>query len=97
MLLRSAALVALPLGVGFLMGGMWSEIRVFYEVFPVFFLLAYVNLLDGLGFEVRVRPDQQGGAILANRRMADLAWLTGATSVGGMAVAVVYVGLSAKF
>jgi len=96
-LLRASALVALPLAVGFLKGGMWGEIRVFYEVFPVFFLLGYVTALETLGLPVSVRPDQHGGPILANRRATELAWIAAGLAIGGLAIAVVYVGLSTRF
>jgi hypothetical protein len=97
LLLRSAALMTLPLFVGYLIGGYWREIRVFYEVFPVFFLLGYATALELLGIEVRVRAGQQGGPILRNRLSAELSWIVLAASVGALAMTIVYFALAKAF
>jgi hypothetical protein len=96
-LLRAGALMSLPLCGGFLIGGMWKEIRVFYEVFPIFFLLGYASSLEILGLQVRVRSDQEAGRLLGNRLPPDLGWSLAAVALGVMAMVVVYYGLAKKF
>lgn len=63
-LLRRSSVLALPLAAGYFKGGRWGEVRVFYEVFPLFFLLGYRNLLDLLGHNVKVRAEQRGNVLL---------------------------------
>ena len=97
LLLRAGALIIAPLFAGYVKGGLWGEIRVFYELFPVFFLLGYASSLELLGADVRVRAGQYGGPILWNRRSADWSWVLFAVSVGVFALAVVCVALATNF
>lgn len=56
--IRRASLLVIPLAIGYIWGGMWAEMRVFYEVFPVFSLLAYINVIDLMGHKTSVSSDQ---------------------------------------
>lgn len=47
--LRRSMIVAIPLSIGYLRGGAWGEIRVFYEVFPIVFLLGFHSLSRAAG------------------------------------------------
>jgi hypothetical protein len=51
LLLRAGALLTIPLFIGYVIGGQWGEFRVFYEVYPILFLLAYSTFMRWLGFE----------------------------------------------
>jgi len=52
---RSAIVVMLPLLVSYLFLGIYGEIRVFYEAYPILFLLAFQNGSEALGFPLLER------------------------------------------
>lgn len=55
-LLRRGAIVVLaPLLVSYLFLGIYGEIRVFYEAYPILFLLAFQNTSEAVGFPLRER------------------------------------------
>jgi hypothetical protein len=72
--LRSASLMSLPLLAGYLKSGVWGEVRVFFEVYPFLFLMAYKNVCEILGYPLQVRAGQDGGALLP-RRVTEIGWV----------------------
>jgi len=50
---RSAVSIAVPLLVSYLFLGIYGEIRVFCEAYPILFLLAFQNASEALGFPLR--------------------------------------------
>ena len=65
--------MSLPLLAGYLKSGVWGEVRVFFEVYPFLFLMAYKNLCEILGHPLQVRAGQDGGALLP-RRFTEIGW-----------------------
>jgi len=51
--LRQALAIMPPLALSYLCFGIYGEIRVFYEAFPVLFLLAFHNVAEALGLHLR--------------------------------------------
>lgn len=56
-LLRRGCIVLLPLFAGYLRGGLWGEIRIFYEVFPILAVMAYHSLVSWIGLPLEPRED----------------------------------------
>jgi len=52
-LLRKSLALLIPLGVSYFCFGIYGEIRVFYEAFPVLFLLAFQNAAEACGLRLR--------------------------------------------
>jgi hypothetical protein len=58
----SLALVGVPLLAGSLLYGYVEELRVYFEVYPLLFLLALPSVLEGLGVKVVKLRDTAHGA-----------------------------------
>ncbi len=56
-LLRRGCIVLLPLFAGYLRGGLWGEIRIFYEAFPILSLMAYHSLVSWTGLPLETEQD----------------------------------------
>lgn len=56
--LRKSSLIVLPLFALYLTMGLWGEVRVFYEVFPIFFLLAFHTIAEILDWKIKVIKPQ---------------------------------------
>jgi hypothetical protein len=54
-LLRQALVVLIPLLATYVLFGIYGEIRVFYEAYPLLFLLAFQNVCEALGRPLRER------------------------------------------
>ncbi len=61
-LLRRGSLVMVPFFAAYLWGGMWGEIRVFLEIYPIFFLLGYHTFVRQIGLELTARDRHGVGA-----------------------------------
>lgn len=51
--LRRSLGIMVPLGLSYLCFGIYGEVRVFYEAFPVLFLLAFQNVAEAFGLRLR--------------------------------------------
>jgi len=55
LLLREATPVALPFLALYVWGSQWGEIRVLYELYPLFFLMGYQSCVEWIGFPIESR------------------------------------------
>lgn len=53
--LRQSLWLLFPFFLSYVVGGLYSEIRVFYEIYPILFLLAFQTLAFIMGWEMRSR------------------------------------------
>ncbi len=72
-LLRRSSLMSIPLMAGYFKSGLWGEVRVFYDIFPLLFLMGYKNLLELLGYRLVVQASEVGGTLLSIKAQS-MAW-----------------------
>lgn len=53
--LRQSLWLLPPFFLSYMVGGLYGEIRVFYEIYPILFLLAFQTLVFIMGWEMRTR------------------------------------------
>jgi hypothetical protein len=79
---RSTSVLAPILIAAYLVAGVWGELRVFYEIYPLFFLLVWDSLLRMVGHLPRREEDPSGGGEY-------LLWTVG-WGLGGLCLATVW-------
>ncbi len=55
--LKMSLLIFIPLAMGKLHSGIWGETRVFLEVYPIVFLLAYQSLVEFFAYQIKVKKN----------------------------------------
>ena len=76
MFLRRSCVVLIPLFAGFMRGGLWGEIRIFYEAFPILSLMAYHSLVSWIGLSIESKRDPATAAVASGGQMFRVAAVT---------------------
>ena len=69
--LKQALVVLIPLLASYVLFGIYGEVRVFYEAYPILFLLAFQNVTETLGVPLREREPPPSEALGSFTRSFD--------------------------